>query len=90
MLKVRRIVRDYSEAGSVNSLLAVCGFVDEHAFLTKAGHIGLVYRLAGSDFECLDRRQRRDVVHHACTDRDPATLGVMCRVADEVEQCVLE
>ena len=63
MLKVRRIVRDYSEAGSVNSLLAVWGFVDEHAFLTKAGHVGLVYRLAGSDFECLDRRQRRDIVH---------------------------
>src|SRR5436309_393507 len=63
MLKVRRIIRDYSESGSVNSLLAVWGFVDEHAFLTKAGHVGLVYRLAGSDFECLDRRQRRDIVH---------------------------
>ena len=44
MLKVRRIIRDYSESGSVNSLLAVWGFVDDHAFLTKAGHVGFVYR----------------------------------------------
>src|ERR671935_267512 len=63
MLKMRRILRDYSEAGTVNSLLAVWGFVDDHAFLTKAGHLGLVYRLAGSDFECLDRTQRCDIVH---------------------------
>jgi hypothetical protein len=25
--------------------------------------VGLVYRLAGVDFECLDHVQRRDVVH---------------------------
>ena len=63
MLRVSRIVRDYSEAGSVNSLLAPWGFVDDHAFLTKAGHVGLVYRLAGRDFECLDRTERCDIVH---------------------------
>src|SRR5262249_4547565 len=47
----------------VNSLLALWGFVDDCTFLTKAGHVGLVYRLAGVDFECLDLQQRRDVVH---------------------------
>src|SRR5207248_490201 len=63
MLSVKRILRDYEQAGSVNSLLAIWGFVDEHTFLTKAGHVGIVYHLAGVDYESLDQAQRRDVVH---------------------------
>jgi type IV secretion/conjugal transfer VirB4 family ATPase len=63
MLTMRRILRDYAEAGSVNSLLALWGFVDDHTFLTKAGHVGLVYRLAGVDYECLDQTERREIVH---------------------------
>src|SRR5829696_5577785 len=63
MLSVKRILRDYQQAGSVNSLLAIWGFVDDHTFLTKAGHVGIVYRVAGLDYECLDQAQRRDVVH---------------------------
>ena len=42
MLKVQRILRDYQNAGSVNSLLALWGFVDEQTFLTKTGHVGIV------------------------------------------------
>lgn len=53
MLRIRRILRDYENAGSLNSLIALWGFVDECTFLTKAGHVGVVYRLAGVDFECL-------------------------------------
>ena len=63
MLSLRRIVRDYEDAGSVNSLIAIWGFVDDHTFLTKAGHLGLIYRVHGVDYECLDHAQRRDVVH---------------------------
>jgi type IV secretion system protein TrbE len=63
MLSLRRIVRDYQDAGSVNGLLAVWGFVDDQTFITKAGHLGLVYRVGGVDYECLDQAQRRDVVH---------------------------
>ena len=63
MLTIRRILRDYENAGSLNSLIALWGFVDDSTFLTKAGHLGVVYRLAGVDFECLDQAQRRDVVH---------------------------
>jgi len=29
MLKIKRILRDYGEAGSLNSLVAVWGFVDD-------------------------------------------------------------
>jgi type IV secretion system protein VirB4 len=78
MVRLQRIVRDYQEAGSVNSLLALWGFVDHETFLTKAGHVGLVFRLAGVDDECLDEAQRRDVVH-----RFEAALRVLderCRV----------
>jgi type IV secretion/conjugal transfer VirB4 family ATPase len=63
MLSLRRILKDYGDAGSINSLLAVWGFVDDHTFLTKGGHLGVVYRMAGADYECLDQTQRRDVVH---------------------------
>src|SRR5215218_6613391 len=63
MLRIRRILRDYEDAGSLNSLIALWGFLDDQTFFTKAGHVGVVYRLAGIDFECLDHAQRRDVVH---------------------------
>ena len=46
-MTLRRILRDYQDAGSVNSLLALWGFVDDETFLTKAGDVGLVYRVAG-------------------------------------------
>ena len=45
MLKVKRILRDYQEAGSVNSLVALWGFVDEETFITKAGHVAYGMRV---------------------------------------------
>ena len=63
MLNVKRILRDYESAGSVNALIALWGFVDDHTFLTKAGHVGTVYRLRGIDYECLDLEARREAVH---------------------------
>ncbi len=78
MVSLQRIVRDYREAGSVNSLLALWGFVDDVTFLTKAGHVGMVFRLAGVDYECLDDAGRRAAVH-----RFEAALRVLdehCRI----------
>ena len=63
MLRVRRILRDYREARAVNELLAVWGFVDEGVFLTKAGHLGVGYRLRGVDVDGLTHAQRRALVH---------------------------
>ena len=63
MLSVKRILRDYEDAGSLNSLIAVCGFLDESAFLTKAGHVGLVFRLKGIDDEGLTHAQRVGLTH---------------------------
>jgi type IV secretion system protein VirB4 len=63
MVTMRRILRDYDAAGSLNELLALWGFVDEAAFLTKAGALGLVFRLEGVDYECLDHPERQAIAH---------------------------
>ena len=63
MLTHRAIRREYDEAGSVNALLALWAFVDDATFVTKAGDVGVVYRLQGQDYEGLDHAQRRHVVH---------------------------
>jgi len=63
VLRVGRILRDYRDASAVNELLAIWGFVDEGMFLTKAGHVGLVYRLRGVDVDGLTHAQRRSLTH---------------------------
>lgn len=63
MVPIRRLLRDYDHAGSLNGLLALWGFVDDAAFLTKAGAVGLVFSLTGRDFECLDHPERQATTH---------------------------
>jgi type IV secretion/conjugal transfer VirB4 family ATPase len=64
MVRVSRILRDYADAGSVNALLGLWGFVDDSTFLSKAGHLGIVYRLGGASYEGLSHGERRELVHH--------------------------
>ena len=54
MLKLSRIIKSYAETGALNENISVFGFLDEHTFLTKAGDVGMVLRLEGVDYECLD------------------------------------
>jgi type IV secretion system protein TrbE len=63
VVRVARIFRDYQDAGSVNGLLALWGFVDDTTFMTKAGHVGVVYRLRGLDYEGLTHVQRQAFAH---------------------------
>ena len=63
MVRLGRILRDYQDAGSVNGLLALWGFVDDTTFLTKAGHVGVVYRVRGVDYEGLSHPQRQALAH---------------------------
>jgi type IV secretion system protein VirB4 len=65
MVNIARILRDHREAGSISELIALWGFVDDHAFLTKAGAVGLAYRVDGVDDECLDHGDRA-VVAQRC------------------------
>jgi type IV secretion/conjugal transfer VirB4 family ATPase len=62
-MHVGRLLRDYTDAGAVNSLLAPWGFVDDETFLTKAGHLGVVYSVRGVDGEALPHPQRRTLTH---------------------------
>jgi hypothetical protein len=61
--RIAQITRDYREAGAVNTLLALWGFVDEGTFLTKAGHVGVVYRVKGIDAEALTHVERQSFTH---------------------------
>lgn len=63
MRRLQRIVRDYRDAGAANELLAVWGFVGDGTFLTKAGHVGLVYRLVGVDLDGQTADQRAALTH---------------------------
>lgn len=63
MVKLARVFQDYREAGGVNGLLSLWGFVDDTSFLTKAGHIGVVYRVRGLDYEGLTHGQRHTLIH---------------------------
>lgn len=64
MVSIPRVLRDYREAGALNSLIAIWGFLRDGIFLTKGGHIGLVYELKGPDPEGWTHGQRRVTVHH--------------------------
>lgn len=63
MLRLSRILRDYQDAGGVNNLLGLWGFVDDTTFLTKAGHVGQVFRIHGIDADGLMHAQRAVIVH---------------------------
>ena len=63
MVRVSRILKDFRDTGALNSLIALWGFVDDTTFLTKAGAVGVLYRLQGVDFECLDHPQRQAIAH---------------------------
>ena len=58
MTRVSAVLRDYHEAGAMSALIPLYGFVDESVFLTKHGDVGMVLRLDGVDYECLDAGQR--------------------------------
>ena len=58
MVPLSRILKDFREAGTLSGLVAVWGFVSDSVFLTKAGAVGVAYRLSPPDTECLDRDTR--------------------------------
>jgi hypothetical protein len=77
-VRFARILRDYDDAGSLNELIALWGFVDDDVFLTKAGHVGLVYEVRGVDYEGLTHHQRHALVHQV--EAGLRMLDERCRV----------
>jgi type IV secretion/conjugal transfer VirB4 family ATPase len=60
-MRVSQIVRDYEQAGAMNTLINLVGFVDDRAFLTKSGDLGILLALEGRDPDCSDASQREAV-----------------------------
>lgn len=58
MFKLRRIFKDFDEAGALNAHIGLYGFWDNWTVMTKAGDLGMVIRLEGIDYECLDHATR--------------------------------
>lgn len=54
MLNLRKILKPYTETGALNEQVNLYGFIDPHAFLTKSGDVGVILRVHGVDYECLD------------------------------------
>ena len=54
MLNLRRLFQNYHEAGSLNAMVNLFGFLGPQVFLTKSGEVGIVLELQGVDYECLD------------------------------------
>jgi type IV secretory pathway VirB4 component len=54
MLKLSRILKNYTETGSLNEQINLYGFIGPQVFLTKTGEVGLILEVRGVDYECLD------------------------------------
>ena len=55
MLNLRRLFKNYDEAGSLNAMVNLFGFAGPEMFLTKTGDAGMVLAVEGVDYECLDQ-----------------------------------
>ena len=55
MLNLRRLFKNYDEAGSLNAMVNLFGFAGPEMFLTKTGDAGMVLDVKGVDYECLDQ-----------------------------------
>lgn len=53
MVKLKKFLKAYQDAGAFNSLLAPHRFIDEFVFLTKSNQLGIVLAADGIDYECL-------------------------------------
>jgi type IV secretory pathway VirB4 component len=57
LLRLSKLLKGYRETGALNENVSIYGFLDDEVFLTKGGDVGVVLRVGGVDYECLDHRQ---------------------------------
>jgi type IV secretion system protein TrbE len=74
MFRLDRISKAYREAGSLNEQVNLFGFIDDQVFLTKSGDVGVLLRVEGVDYECLDS---------AAVDHVTKRLEAAFRIFDE-------
>jgi type IV secretion system protein VirB4 len=61
VVRLPRIIKDYRDSGAVNAVVNLFGFIDEHVFLTKSGEVGIVLKVDGRDYECLDAVELNEI-----------------------------
>jgi type IV secretion system protein VirB4 len=57
MISVKRILKDYEQAGALNAHVNVTAAVDQRTYLTKSGDLLTILQVQGVDYECLDAPQ---------------------------------
>lgn len=57
MIRLDRIIRDYQDSGSLESLINLHAAVDERTFVTKSGHLLTILKADPQDYECLEPAQ---------------------------------
>src|SRR5436305_19737 len=63
MIRLDRLVKDHRDSGALHTLVNLFGFIDDEAFLTKSGDVGVILRVRGVDDECLTREQADHVAN---------------------------
>src|SRR3989442_10114404 len=74
VIRLARLLKDHRDACAFHTLLNLSGFIDDQAFLTKSGDVGVVLRAQGVHDECLTREQ---------TDHVTQPLTLALRALDE-------
>ena len=54
MVKISRILKDYSDSGALHALVNIDRAIDDQTFLTKGGDLVTILRVRGVDAECLE------------------------------------
>ena len=55
MLRLDKVIKPWKESACLNDHINLDGFLNETAFLTKSGDLGMVLCIPGVDYESLDR-----------------------------------
>jgi type IV secretion/conjugal transfer VirB4 family ATPase len=74
MFRLNQIDKAWREAGALNEQVNLFGFIDDQVFLTKSGDVGILLRVDGVDYECLDS---------AAVDHVTKRLEAAFRIFDE-------
>jgi type IV secretion system protein VirB4 len=62
MLRLAKVIRPWTDSGSLNDHINLYGFWNQTTFLTKSGDLGLVLRVSGVDYESLDHAEQEYAV----------------------------
>ena len=62
MLNIRKVIKPWEEAGSLNAHVNLYGFVAEDVFMTKSGDLGMTLSCQGVDHESVDSDEQQYAV----------------------------